>query len=95
MDTADWDEAVIGLGQSASDVQLLGRLLDVDEHLAIWRERGAAFRAPWLQTPSTRRSVFSKSWRAVKQHGWPRRLRASWLFFRRRSNSADAPKSGR
>ena len=46
MDTADWDEAVIGLGQSASDVQLLGRLLDVDEHLAIWRERGAAFRAP-------------------------------------------------
>lgn len=40
VDAADWEEAVIGLGLATQDVQLLGRLLDVSEHLGIWRESG-------------------------------------------------------
>lgn len=39
MEPAEWDEAVMHLRLSAADVQLLGRLLDVDEHLTVWHAR--------------------------------------------------------
>src|SRR3954453_211540 len=40
VDAAEWDEAIVGLGLAAQEVQLMGRLLDVTGHLGIGRTSG-------------------------------------------------------